>query len=425
MTRAIIGMTTSAGGRRALTGVLMGTLLAAGVVQASPADAHTTHDQQVAALRANVMSALSGSTAGGVSVAVDVSGLGPVVRNYAYTSRPAASTEKLFTAFSALRVLGAGHRQSTRLVSSATRAGSHLSGNLYLVAGGDPYFTSAQLDGLAKTIADSGIKVIDGNLVVDDTRYDRVRRGGGWNYAWVPEQSGPLSAMALDRNAWRTDAAYLADPATPVLGKLRSALLLHGVTVGDSFGRGTAPQGAAVLASHVSAPLSEVVRRIDKRSDNFAAELLLKEIGWVSRQSGTTADGAAALRQALTGIGIPVGTVSDGSGLSYDDRQTAYGELTLLRISEGTTDYGALRLSLPVGCVDGTLVYRFCGTPAAGRVAAKTGTTSAARSLTGWTTTADGHRVRFSFLLTSFSSGLSARNAIDRAVVVLASARVE
>jgi D-alanyl-D-alanine carboxypeptidase/D-alanyl-D-alanine-endopeptidase (penicillin-binding protein 4) len=369
-----------------------------------------------AGLRAQVDAALAGSTARIVSAAVDVDGLGVVERRNAAASVPPASTEKLFTVETALKQLGPTYRYRTSLRSSGTRVGALLRGDLYLVAGGDPFLTSTQLDALAKSFAASGITTISGHLVVDDTRYDRVRHGYGWKPEWVPEESGPLSAMALDGNTWRQDSSYLADPATPVLAKLRTYLAKRGVRLTTSDARrGPALSSATSYASIASAPLSAVATRILKESDNFGAELVLKELGKAVRGAGTSSAGAQVV-QTTTGAGD---AVHDGSGLSPYDRQTTGRELALL-----STSLSDLKTKLPVGCRDGTLEKRFCGTVASGRVYAKTGTLDTAHALAGWTYTRDGHLVTFSFILASFTSGSAATKAIDRAVVVLAGATV-
>jgi D-alanyl-D-alanine carboxypeptidase/D-alanyl-D-alanine-endopeptidase (penicillin-binding protein 4) len=404
---------------------LLAALLPGFLALLAPPSHAATPSQQVAALRAKVEQALAGSTAGSIGVAVDVGGYGQVDRHGATTALPPASTEKLFTTLAALERLGTGYRQRTQLRSSALTVAGHLRGDLYLVGAGDPYFTSAHLNALAQAVYDSGIRAIDGHLVVDEDRYDRVRSGSGWKASWMPQESGPLSAMALDRNAWRADSAYLADPAPPVLGKLRAYLAKKGIAVSAVVRRGAAPSTSRVVASHVSAPLSDVVRRIDKVSDNFAAELLLKELGRAVRGRGTAADGVAVTRQVLGGLGVTVGTVADGSGLSTTDRQSSAGEMSLLGAAQGSRSYPALRAALPIACQDGTLVKRLCGTAAAGKTVAKSGTLDTVRSLAGWTTTADGHVVRFSFLLASYTSGTQAVAAIDRAVVVLASAHMQ
>src|SRR5205823_12571979 len=65
--------------------------------------------------------------------------------------------------------------------------------------------------------------------------------------------------------------------------------------------------------------------RSDRESDNFTAELLLKQIGAANGATGTTATGAALVRTTLAEAGIPLAGVRivDGSGLSSLDRLTA------------------------------------------------------------------------------------------------------
>ena len=78
-----------------------------------------------------------------------------------------------------------------------------------------------------------------------------------------------------------------------------------------------------------------------------------------------------------------------------------------------------------MACVDGTLIHRFCGTAAAGRVHAKTGTLDGTRALTGFVTDAAGHRVTFAFLVGGPpSSATRAKAAIDKAVLALATSRL-
>jgi len=408
-----------------VTRALLPTILAlAGVLgSSSPASASTTTVTQD--LRTRLHAAIARSTATTVSVAVDVDGLGAVYRQGSTTALLPASTEKLFTTFTALQTLGAAGRLRTELRATYAQRGPYLPGNLYLVAGGDPYLSAGQLDVLAGAVRAAGIRKIEGSLVVDDLRYDALRRALGWRTSYVPEDSGPLSALALDGNRWRRDAAYLADPGIPTLGRLRSMLAAHGVAVSPALHRGATPSGARLLAEHISASVTDLVRRATKTSDNFAAELLLKETGRAVRGMGSTAAGAAAVRDVLAPLGVTVGTVADGSGLSGRDRQTAVGELSLLRAAEASATYDEVRRSLPIACTDGTLEHRMCGTAAAGKAVAKTGTLPGTHALTGWTTTADGHLVRFALLLTGVTSSSQARAALDACVVLLSGARVD
>ncbi|MGZ6804524.1 MAG: D-alanyl-D-alanine carboxypeptidase/D-alanyl-D-alanine endopeptidase [Nocardioidaceae bacterium] len=376
-------------------------------------------------LQRRLNAALSNGSATAVGAAVDADGVGSLWRRSSGTAMAPASTEKLFTTLAALRALGPYARFSTQVRATGQLVSGRLVGNLFLVGGGDPFLSQTQLNHLAAAVHAAGITSVSGRLYVDDFRYDQVHAGPGWKAAWVPEESGPLSALALDGNAWRTDAAYLADPDAGNVARFQQLLAHNRVTVSARVGRAHVPSGARVVAAASSAPVRDVVRSIDKASVNFGAEMLLKEIGHLRRGTGSTAAGAAGLHDVLLPIGVQIGTVADGSGLSRSDRQSALQELSLLTAAEGSGLAGALQRALPVACVDGTLVHRMCGTAAAGKVFAKTGSLDSVRTLTGWTTTADGHRVRFAFLLGGVSSSAKATAALDAAAVVLASARLD
>ena len=403
-----------------LRALVPASLALAGALSAqAPAHASAATD-----LRSRLSAELAKSTATSMSVAVDVDGVGSVYRRTPTAALKPASTEKLVTALTALEALGPATRLRTELRSTATRRGQYLQGTLWLVAGGDPYLTAAQLDSLAASLRSAGIRRVDGALNVDDYRYDAVRRAPGWQASYVPDESGPLSALALDRNTWRKDAAYLRDPAVPTLQRFQQMLAAHGISVLGGLHRGHVPSTAAVLASRGSASVQDLVRRVAKDSDNFAAELLLKEAGRAVQGTGSTARGVEAARAVLRPLGVDVGTPVDGSGLSSQDRQTALSELSLLTVAQGRPTYAALRRALPVACQDGTLKDRMCGTAAAGRAVAKTGTLPGVSSLAGWTTTADGKLVRFVFLLSGTSSTAKARAALDACVAALSAARL-
>ncbi|GAB3501698.1 D-alanyl-D-alanine carboxypeptidase/D-alanyl-D-alanine endopeptidase [Amycolatopsis cihanbeyliensis] len=99
--------------------------------------------------------------------------------------RQPASTGKLLTTTAALERLGPGHRFRTTVASTARRSGPVLSGDLYLRGGGDPTMLAADYQALAAEIADSGVRVVRGRLVADDSFFDDVRLGTGW--AWDDE----------------------------------------------------------------------------------------------------------------------------------------------------------------------------------------------------------------------------------------------
>ncbi len=374
-----------------------------------------------ASLGSRVSQALSQSTATTVSAAVDVDGLGPVLRRDAAHALPPASTQKSFVVAAALLALGPDVRMRTEVAATSTATSGVLDGPLFLVPGGDPYLTATGLRALAKAVRAAGITRVQGDLKLDDSRYDALRRNPGWKSSYVPDELGPLSAFAVDRNSKRRDRAYLADPALPNAVAFRDMLEAEGVVVTGTVARQRRPAAALTVAEQVSGPMSAVTARLLKASDNFAAELLLKELGRVVRGEGSSAAGLEAVRTVLGEQGVPVGAGTDGSGLSSRDRQTATGQVTLLRAVAGSTAGSSLRAAMPVACVDGTLKKRMCGTAAAGNVVAKTGTLPGVASLAGYATTRSGRAVRFAFVLTGAKDSAKARAAMDRAAVLLAS----
>lgn len=377
-------------------------------------------EAQRTALRERLNTALAGSTASLLGAAVDVEGYGPVLRAAADAPLPPASTQKSYVGLSALLALGPQSRYRTEVVADRLPVLGRLRGNLWLVAGGDPYLTSGHLRLLARSVRAAGITSVSGDLRLDDLRYDQRRTAAGWKPSFMPGQSAPLSALAVDGNRWRSDAAFLADPAFPAAVLFRDYLRAEGVSIGG-VRRAPRPSGGRTVAVHTGTPVLSAVQRTLKDSDNFAAELILKEVGRVVRGDGSSAGGVEALRTVLAAQGVPVGAGSDGSGLSANDRQTALGQVQLLQAAVSTDVGPAFFAALPLGCRDGTLEKRFCGTAAEGRVSAKTGTLSGVRVLAGVTTTRSGRQVQFAFQLTGVADGTRALAAIDRAVVVLAS----
>ncbi|RLP99525.1 D-alanyl-D-alanine carboxypeptidase/D-alanyl-D-alanine-endopeptidase [Micromonospora sp. CV4] len=93
-----------------------------------------------------------------------------------------ASNTKLLTSTAALELLGEGHRFGTDVRTTGKRRGGLLSGNLYLRGGGDPTMLAADYDALAAQVAADGVRVVTGNLIADDTRYDRTRLGPDWTW---------------------------------------------------------------------------------------------------------------------------------------------------------------------------------------------------------------------------------------------------
>ena len=156
----------------------------------------------------------------------------------------------------------------------------------------------------------------------------------------------------------------------------------------------------AVIAEHVSVPLGDAVKLINKISQNLHTEMLLRT---VARQSGVWATPDELMKvpaDFYAAAGIAPGDViqADASGLSRHDLVTPRAIVTLLNFAQKQSWFGFYYASLPVAGVDGTLEDRMKNTLAAGQIHAKTGSVEHVRTLSGFAQTPGGRRVIFSFL---------------------------
>jgi D-alanyl-D-alanine carboxypeptidase/D-alanyl-D-alanine-endopeptidase (penicillin-binding protein 4) len=350
----------------------------------------------------------------GLSIWID--GLGEIGAHEPDLPLFPASNQKLLTAMGVLAVLGPDARFTTEVRSTAD-------GNLVIVAGGDPSLAARgphSLDALAAQVRAAGITAVPGALVVDDSRHDAMRRADGWQDWQFPTYAGPLSALMVDRNRYRRDPAFLADPGLAHGDLFRSALAARGVHVAGPTVHGGAHDGSAVVASLTSAPTSALLADTMLRSDNMAAEELLKEVGKSTGEPGSTLGGLTATRDALKPLCIPLaGADDDGSGLSRANGRSAREWRVLLQAARTQPWWQQLDAALPVAGRSGTLASRFRGTPAEGTVRAKTGTIIGGIALSGYGTTVGGRGFVFSVLVNGDRSG-AAQGPLDALIAAVA-----
>jgi serine-type D-Ala-D-Ala carboxypeptidase/endopeptidase (penicillin-binding protein 4) len=154
-----------------------------------------------------------------------------------------------------------------------------------------------------------------------------------------------------------------------------------------------------VLAEHVSLPLGDTVKLVNKISQNLHAEVLLRT---AARQQGmwnTPEDLAKFPEEFYWRAGIPDGDVvqTDGSGLSRHDLVTARAFVDLLLFAEKQNWFGEYYASLPISGADGTLNERMKEAGVVGRIHAKTGSVTHVRALSGYAEV-NGRRLVFSIL---------------------------
>jgi serine-type D-Ala-D-Ala carboxypeptidase/endopeptidase (penicillin-binding protein 4) len=328
-----------------------------------------------------------------------------------------ASNEKLAVTYAALVGLGPEFRIATEVVGRGELDGAVWRGSLLLVGHGDPTLSSQGLAFLAKQVRSAGILRVTGSVLGDESFFDTRRTAPGWKGWFYLNESPPLSALTVDRAAYR--GRMSRNPALSAALAFRDALRRAGVTV-DGAGTGADRGDGLPLASIESPPLAWILRYMDRASDNFTAELLLKQLGTLEGDRGTTAAGAAYVSRALAAAGVPLTGVRvvDGSGLSLLDRVTAREIAGILRAVWADPQLRASFVgALPVAGINGTLADRMRRPPARGNVLAKTGTTSIASALSGFV------RRRYVFTVLQNGNPVStfwARRAQDRFATLLA-----
>jgi serine-type D-Ala-D-Ala carboxypeptidase/endopeptidase (penicillin-binding protein 4) len=357
-----------------------------------------------------------------------------VLRYRHRTARTLASNTKLFTSTAALAQFGTVGTLPTDVRGSGELAvDGTWTGDLYLHGGGDPTFGSsrfvkraygsgATVEKLAAALKAAGFKRVEGRILGDESRFDS-RRGTGYSgFRTSLDIGGPLSALSYNRGlASETGRFFQANPPAFAAGKLGSALKARGVKVTGKPKAGLTPAGARTLASVDSPPMGRIVRIMNKPSDNYFAEMLEKDVGFLASRRGSTSAGAKAIAGFARRLGAIVKLV-DGSGLSRSDRASPYRVGRLLLSMRGRDEFSAFFDSLPIAGRDGTLATRMRHGAARGRCRAKTGSLSGVSALSGYCTARSGDVYVFSILMNRVNVS-GARAIQDRMANAIAAIR--
>jgi D-alanyl-D-alanine carboxypeptidase/D-alanyl-D-alanine-endopeptidase (penicillin-binding protein 4) len=358
-----------------------------------------------------------------------------IFASHADTPLAPASNMKLVTTSSVLGAWGPLHRFKTELYGPGVPFyGGVVYGDLYLKGYGDPslstrsyqrtvlHLTTSSFEAFAKRLRALKIRKVKGRVLGDESWFDKKRTGPSWKPG-LQLESGPLSA--LSGNEGLDNGNRVKDPATYAAQLLTEALRARGITVTGKPGAGKVPGTARLLKRQLSAPLKALLKHMDKQSDNFFAEMLLKGLGKDFYQEGSTPAGLEVSRATLAAIGLDPASyrLLDGSGLSYEDRLTARDLVRILGAARQSADYTVYYDALAVAGKDGTLEDRMRGTAAAGNAHAKTGTLNIAVCLSGYVKSANDRQVGYAILINGDSvSWADATAAQDDIVEMLAAA---
>jgi len=388
-----------------------------------------------------------------------------------------ASNMKLVTTAAALYHLGPSYRFRTTAYRDRSLRNGVLKGNLYIKGRGDPTLTNERLFGLVNEIALHSIEKVEGNLVVDDTYFDAVSEGPGWeqersdksyappmgglsvNYGtfsvrvmpgdrvgsaarvsiypdvpsievassvytrgrgarrrvWVGTTRGEngqvrvtvrgaiplgdIDGVAIYRRVY--DPSLYAGETIKRLLEMRGVEVTGRVIVAPKPARGTVP-----VASHFSRPLAEIISTLNKYSNNFIAEQILKTLGAELREApGTWEKGVAAVGDFFDAIGIPKDglVMGNGSGLNDINRMTPRQVTKLLAAMYKRVELRPeFVASLAVAGVSGTITSRFADSAAESRLRAKTGSLRGVSALSGYVVTRDNRLLAFSVMMNDY-----------------------
>ncbi|MEJ7789401.1 MAG: D-alanyl-D-alanine carboxypeptidase [Thermoleophilaceae bacterium] len=334
-----------------------------------------------------------------------------VFRSRHTSPRVLASNTKLYTTAAALARFGSDGTLNTNVQGDGdlTTSGTYR-GNLYVVGGGDPTFGSQRfasrayggggtVEALASQLEEAGIERVTGRVYGDASAHDSLRGGPDSGFG-TSIYVGPLSGLSYNRGlATESGRGYQSNPPAFAAARLDDALERRGIAVRRAPLAKRRPPGAEELAVVESPPMDRLVRLTNKPSDNFFAELLVKDLALQTSGLGTTRGGARLAAGFASRLGAAPAGLADGSGLSRGNRASPVRVAKFLLALREREEFPAFSDSLSIAGVDGTLGPRMRRGPARGRCRGKTGTLSNVSAVSGYCRALSGDTYVFSILM--------------------------
>jgi serine-type D-Ala-D-Ala carboxypeptidase/endopeptidase (penicillin-binding protein 4) len=222
---------------------------------------------------------------------------------------PAASITKVATSLAALKTLGADHRFLTGVGVTGTVKNGVLNGDLVIQGGKDPFFVWEDAIALGNTLTQMGIRQIQGNLVLTGPFY--------MNFETDLGKAGELLRQGVNAALWPGEAAQQYQTLSPDTPKPQ-------VTFSGTVQVATAaPQELQPIVEHRSLPLIELLKRMNRYSNNAMAEMVAESIGGPQ----------AVAQRAIEATGVPAAEIQlvNGSGLAIENQISARAACALFR----------------------------------------------------------------------------------------------
>jgi D-alanyl-D-alanine carboxypeptidase/D-alanyl-D-alanine-endopeptidase (penicillin-binding protein 4) len=230
---------------------------------------------------------------------------------------------------------------------------------------------------------------------------------GDWRNALRVDDDGRSALMSFvpaypaacgERDWW----VALLDPPHYAFEMFTAYFRAAGGRFVGSLAERRAPAGAKSFAVLESPPLYDVVRDVNKFSNNVMARQLFLTLALeAAPPPATPAKAADVVRRFFTlrKIGVPGLVMENGSGLSRNERITARGLANLLVAADRSAVRDDFATSLAVAALDGTVERRFQDDAVAGQALLKTGTLEGVRAMAGYVLDNAGHRIAIAALV--------------------------
>jgi D-alanyl-D-alanine carboxypeptidase/D-alanyl-D-alanine-endopeptidase (penicillin-binding protein 4) len=394
-----------------------------------------------------------------------------------------ASNMKLLTTAAALHYLGPSYVFRTEIRRDPELDAGVVRGNLYVRGHGDPTLTTESMFGLVNEVALAGIRRVEGDLVIDDTFFDQVREGPGWEEeTGDPAYAAPIGAFSVNFNtfvlrvlpgsrpgapavvrAWpdidmidvrveartrgprtrtrlwvgteasRPDRIEVVvrgavasdlvrgrlvrrrvhDPSRFAGAMMKRMLELRGIDVKGRLRIAPMPETpTAAVATHYSPHLGEIISLLNKYSNNFMAEQILKTLGAeLVGAPGSWENGTLVIERFLEQLGVTDSAYVLGNGSGLNDVNRVTPELiteVLIRMYQRFDVRPEFVASLAVAGLSGTIGRRFSDTPAVSRLRAKTGSLTGVSTLSGYVVTRDDRVLAFSVMMNGYEGSARA-----------------
>lgn len=391
-----------------------------------------------------------------------------------------ASTIKLLTTYAGLELLGPAYTWKTEAYLNGELKDGVLNGDLILKGYGDPYLNIERLQSLIRTLRNTGLRDIRGDLIIDqswlaDTASDPGAFDGKPYRAYNTAPEALLLNFKATQFSFRGDAAsgkvqIGTDPALPQLhiinqieqrqapcadwkdrldydvktnGKtttvtfsgnysiacgektldlsvldnasyvyalFRELWMEQGGTIHGNVKQAETPAIAKHIATITSPPLADVIRLINKYSNNVMARQMLLTIGAEKQGTPTSVERSIrSIREWLAGknLDFPELVLENGAGLSRQESISAQHLGDLLLSAWQSPVMPELMSSLPITAVDGTLEKRLKISDVAGQAHLKTGSLDGVRAMTGYLLDKKGRRWVVVFVVNHANAGAS------------------